>query len=580
MNTGATAGIILYFLLCLYSFRAQADGTTAWEEVFSGQHRFRDIGDNYSVAVPLRHIDGARLVLLDEELARSLGLTAPTRKELERRLEKTFSLLVSSPNFASVMGFATRYRDGRLPLSAEEMPFPDGDGRVVWLGSIKYNSEDGIVRDADVTLKGAGRTPLATAIPMNPRIKMTTEWMQYGDGFQTMSEAARSFAASQALYMNGCSTVGDLAVFELPFMKRDPLTKIWEKAALTLRVGHQFRPAQLYCFVHRPLEFRILLNFLIRQFLRLGKSEAVTNDYIETYLKKYAMNLVANGADLDDLNFVHGSLTASNLTYGGGIIDFGTLLTPDVAHREYLDSRGLRNFGVQMYQFRRNLLLLLAAMERSGYGWIKGISAEVLRNFDGSYIATSIEKRAKRLGLQSLKISELGGELLVNFYRVTEKILETKSLRQTTYMGQVIYPNAFDLNSILKGSLRVLTLPQSDQERAWVDLFVPQKSWSTTRPHDLLPGSEFHTVMSEYIEVVTILAQEIVKTTGSLNQGIAHAEAIGRPENSEALFPDTSKLLREIRNPWSSSERNTAMAMAVAKTLVEYRNCETALAKP
>ncbi len=548
-------------------------------QVSTGKHSFRDLGDNYSVEVPLEHIKGARLVLLDEELAAFIGFNADNRKELEQRIHKTFALRTSTNARARQVGFATRYRDGAIPNAPLSMPYPDGDGRVVWLGSFTHKFENGHEAELDVTLKGAGRTPLARPVPFDPKYQMLVDWRQYGDGLQTMSEAVRSFIATQALSANNCSTLADLAVFELPSLKLDPLTKRWERAALTVRIGIQFRPAHLACFARRPIEIRPLVDYLIRKNLNISDTTKITADHLETYLSEFARSLGTHAADLDDLHFIHGSLTKSNLTLTGHIMDYGTLLTPDVAHAEYKDSRGQQNFGVQVYQLRLNLLYLLRSLEVSGYGWVKSLEADLVNKFDRSYLAETLMKRAKRLGTGVFYDSPSDKNYWARFYEVTEKIAAAKSPRRTNYYGQDIYPSAFDLNAILKGSLKIFKLPADQQPAAWIKLFIPTQSWSTTKAEDLAVGSEFHAIVSEYIAVISAFADEYVKTGISLDQAITNAAAIGRPTKSEALFPDYSNVLREVRNTWSNPARNTALALKVAASLVEYRSCDQALAK-
>ena len=597
--------IVLIFTTILTDFVFATDN---WSKASSGQSSFKNLGSEFFVEVNLEPIKGGRLVLFNDRLAKILGLAAADKKELINKLKSHFLLTVSDKATpASRTGFATYYCD--VAPDHPEFHLKSGDGRVVWIGEITSLPNNENISPLDVTLKGVGRTPIAIDIINGPDGKPHPQALQYGDGLQTMSEAVRSFIASEAMVGNEIRTTVDLAVFELPFLKRNPVTGKKEKAALTVRIGPQVRIAHLEYHKKGSPEHKKLLDYVIRRTLRLSSNQELGDKEALDYLYATALRFAQVAAKYRDAHFFHGSLTSSNISTDGFAFDFGTLMAMDVFQPEIKSDAAHKAKAKDQW---RNIFgrvgQLVGHVQAAGY-LKEPLDSRISDSFStkGSLLKTEIANffvshmdgqftiaTLKRLGLTGYQLDDLikRGVLpsVAGFMDQVEQLQEYLSPHLGNYMGRQIYPTAFDIRKILRSSLAIALLPQEKQEAEWRKVFLIKRSWSTFKDKDLRLSH-----MRNYINELAILASNLQDYGVDLRAAADRALEIGAEPRKEGFFPDDSQLIRFIQtgnnsylnrifNKGATYEEYTSMALNLSDSLIAHpssRNspCEEALGK-
>lgn len=517
-----------------------------WSQASSGQSSFRDLGPEFSVTVPLEPVKG-RLVLFNDRLAHLLGLTAKSKRELLKKIEESFLLKISDKAIPSKRtGISTYYSD--VTPEHSEFNKRSGDGRVVWIGEITLDDEGQSLNGLDVTLKGVGRTQLAIDIIKGPDGQPHPMALQYGDGLQTMTEAVRSFIASEAMVGNKIRSTVDLAVFELPFLKRNPATGKMEKAALTVRVGSQVRIANIEYFKKGSPEHKKIVDFVIRRGLKLEQNKPISDKEAWDYLFITAFKFAEVAAKYRDSQFFHGSLTNSNVSTEGFAFDFGTLLAMDVFQPEISsDAAHHAKAKDQWKTFYSKVKTLLTHVNGAGYlNDQPDLSGELANFFVSHYDGQNLILTLKRLGLSELQLSELIKKGVMpsvsRFMDIVEEIQGKLSPYKSNYVGRKIYPVAFDIRKILKGSFAIALLPHEKQMKEWHKLFLIDKSWSVQNDKDLRMSD-----MREYINELSNLADLLQENGVNLQEAAERAAKIGVQRKDEGFFPDYSKLLKQIQ---------------------------------
>ena len=115
------------------------------------------------------------------------------------------------------------------------------------------------------------------------------------------------------------------------------------------------------------------------------------------------------------------------------------------------------------------------------------------------------------------------------------------------YLGH-IKPAAFDVQTILKESLRILQLPRSYQSQQWKDAFITSRSWGTLKPEDLEIGN-YPPLVSGYKSAVQQIDRELKLAHVTISPLIAHAQEIGMNKRPETFFPEIRPLLNDIQEP-------------------------------
>lgn len=515
-----------------------------WGQASSGKGSFYDLGPDFSVIVPLAPAKGARLVLFNKNFAEFLGLNVTDQNELVEKLKEAFALMVSKERESGRTGFSTYYSDSNP--ESENYNVKDGDGRVVWVGEILIKNQNDF-SIFDVVLKGAGPTPLALELKKDKNGRINPLALQYGDGLQTMSEAIRSFVASEALLGNDIESTVDLAVFELPLLKRNPLSGKMEKAALTVRVGQQVRLAHLNYHKKGTPQHRKLVEFVIRRGLHLEQSSEVDMEMASQFLNKFIPRVAEMAARYQDAGFFHGSLTDSNMGISGFPFDFGTFVAMDIFQPEF-GSDALKDFYAkdQWKFFARKIIKMMSHIGGAGLLQRQGNSAqEAFFRFLDFYTTFRMVLALKRLGLEEVDIMknfEALKEQVVDFWEALESLESELSVKKVNFFGRLIHPAKYDTNRILKGSFEAALSKNEDQDQAWHKLFNMEHNWAV--PSEINLRSE---KIKNYISAVSHLAAKLIALGFDIKVLAKRASEVGRPGAIGGLFPNYSKLLSEIQ---------------------------------
>ncbi|NRA47295.1 MAG: hypothetical protein HRU09_20285 [Oligoflexales bacterium] len=302
--------LLLIFILALTHLAAYA-AHIDWSSLSSGEHPFRDLGDEYFVPLKMKKIPSneARVLFFNYKLAEKIKLPFPKApQQLEKLILDHFAVMVERPYEAHELNtegsmFATRYMD-----SAGKNPEKDamGDGRAVWAGQWPVEDDHGKVY-LDVVLKGVGIT--------------TLEWIGHSesshkDGLQSKREAVHSYMIGAINADNQLNASTDLAVIELSKLKKYD-EKFGEQAAtITVRIGHQTRMGHLSYWSHEAPTgtFKQILNYSVRRALGYHCDRTLGLDDYKLYLAYFVENIADNAARLEDLQALHGSLTRGNMT--------------------------------------------------------------------------------------------------------------------------------------------------------------------------------------------------------------------------------------------------------------------------
>ncbi len=576
--TSALAASIL-----LLSSISNANG---WAKASSGKSSFRDLGDIFSVPVPVAHIEGARLVLFNHKLAEKLGLTALDETHLQKLLLGNFAMMVTTEEKAERFFFSTYSTEFR-PDGATENTGSLGDGRVTWSGEIILPLANGQTIYLDVSLKGVGRTPLAKPFEKDAKGNITN--LQYSDGLQTMSEGARSFIASQAVDGNGVNAVVDLAVFELPLKKVDPFSEKLENASLTVRVGNQTRISQFEFHHQSPENFKIFFNYAVKRNLGLPLTTAVDTSHVEKYLVDLNKALATQAAYFVDLAFVHGSPTAGNQTTAGMPIDYGTFMAMDAHHGEMAYMNGQLFVKDQSMVISNYMGLVTHFMELPSYPGVTPLNLNWLYSeFDLQFKKVLTELWLERLGLTSIQIKSLSAKDKRLFY-IAANSLQTSAERTVKFYGGEIKPSAFDMRKVFRESIRVSFMDPEKRMNAWISVLTPSQNWNANKRKDFRRRSAFanrylkepklNLAMRIYLYQLTEMVNHLQLPQEAFNEMIERAKYINRPSRIESTFPDLSPLIKHMRDPDQTYTQNNAEAQKLIDSLVDrpQNGCRTLL---
>ncbi|MCR9204581.1 MAG: protein adenylyltransferase SelO family protein [Halobacteriovoraceae bacterium] len=441
-----------------------------WNQVSDGKHSFNSLGNDFSVSLPMKRIDGAEVVLINERVAKLLGLmTEEDKKSFQEKILREFAYMVDPEGDLSTsekVWFATRYQDSKDKGDGDAR----GDGRAAWSGEqiVGGNGEGKAKRHVDYVLKGTGQTPLAWT-------NHTQE--THKDGLQGLKEAIHSFIISEANGGNQLDTTIDLAVIKLPIKR---LSKDGEEVytAITLRVGNQTRLAHLRYFTDNPSQFEKIFHYILRRDLAISSSEKITEEHVERYLKMFTENLAEEMARYYDLYVTHGSPTPGNRTTLGSSIDLSTMRYHEAFHGDYRYLGGMKmaNQEEHLKTYVRSLFVYMAQAKYS-YPATEA-NAKTMEKYFESQIDKNLEKLwLSRMGLSDSEIKRLPKSSKRRFIQFLKEMHQAQGKVPITYAGREMIPAAFDMREILSRAASVLQLPKEDQGRAWVELLKSDKKW-------------------------------------------------------------------------------------------------------
>ncbi|GAA4120806.1 YdiU family protein [Nocardioides fonticola] len=254
------------------------------------QHRFADELPELAVPVRAAAPPQPQLVVLNEPLARELGLD-PERL----RSPEGLGLLTGTEPPAGASPVAQAYAGHQFGGFARL-----GDGRALLLGEL----EDAEGRLRDLHLKGSGRTPFARG----------------GDGLAALGPMLREYVISEAMHALGIPTTRSLAVVATGrAVQREetlPGAVLARVASSHLRVGTVQHA--------RALDDVDLLRRVVDLAIARHHPEAADDERPALALFRA---VVAAQADLVArwmlVGFVHGVMNTDNMTLSGETIDYG-----------------------------------------------------------------------------------------------------------------------------------------------------------------------------------------------------------------------------------------------------------------
>ena len=270
--------------------------------VFHFDNSYAQLPERFYASLPPSPVPRPRLIRLNEELARHLGLDPG-----QLRNESGIEILAGN-----------RVPDGATPLAMAYAGFQFGgwvpqlgDGRAILLGEVF--DADGIRRD--IQLKGAGRTPFS----------------RMGDGRAVLGPVLREYIVSEAMAALGIPTTRSLAaVFTGEKIMRETLLP---GAVLTRIAGSHVRVGTFQYFAaRRDVEaLRLLADYVItRHYPELEGADEPYLALLGAVIDRQA-SLVA---DWQLVGFIHGVMNTDNMSIAGETIDYGPCAFMDVFHPE------------------------------------------------------------------------------------------------------------------------------------------------------------------------------------------------------------------------------------------------------
>ena len=270
--------------------------------VFHFDNSYAQLPERFYASLPPSPVPRPRLIRLNEELARHLGLDPG-----QLRNESGIEILAGN-----------RVPDGATPLAMAYAGFQFGgwvpqlgDGRAILLGEVF--DADGVRRDYQ--LKGAGRTPFS----------------RMGDGRAVLGPIRREYIVSEAMAALGIPTTRSLAaVFTGEKIMRETLLP---GAVLTRIAGSHVRVGTFQYFAaRRDVEaLRLLADYVIPR--HPPEFEGADEPYL-ALLGAVIDRQASLVADWQLVGFIHGVMNTDNMSIAGETIDYGPCAFMDVFHPE------------------------------------------------------------------------------------------------------------------------------------------------------------------------------------------------------------------------------------------------------
>ena len=245
----------------------------------------------------LNKVTSPKLIILNEELAESMGLNTQALKS-----EVAISIFAGNSIPEGGISIAQAYAGhqfGHFTML--------GDGRAILLG--ENISPEG--ERLDIQLKGSGRTPYSRG----------------GDGRASLGPMLREYIISEAMHGLGIPTTRSLAVVttgEKVIRKTQEIGAIMTRIAKShLRVG-TFEYAANFC---NENELKALADYTIKR--HFSEINSDKNPYI-SLVKKVVEKQARLIAKWQHIGFIHGVMNTDNMTISGETIDYGPCAFMDV----------------------------------------------------------------------------------------------------------------------------------------------------------------------------------------------------------------------------------------------------------
>lgn len=448
--------------------------------ILNENHSFRSLGQDYYVDTTVEFVPGSRLVLFNKKLAQQLNLDLPeSDQDIEKLILENCSWFKDDQNRNESTKdnkvktfFSTRYQDSEDKSEGSAL----GDGRAIWVGEIINKGVSGQLQYLDLVLKGTGATSLAWV--NHPR-------KSHRDGQVSINEAVHEYVYSAAAKKNGMSTVGVLAVIELPFIREVDN----EKAAIVVRVGNHLRFAHYCYFSDNSIQLKALFDYGLKRDMGMSLSHKVTAKDVRQYLNFIATNLSADAAVYFDVHAVHGSPTFGNITSCGGTIDFATFVYTDAHHSNYsYMSDGANILGGEWGQTEQFFNLysgLVSALKKSQFDYTVEIMPieYFLKKFNNNFERVLTRRWLIRMGLSKQDIDLLSFKNKEFFYEIVKLIYELNGSKKIRFGKRKIFLAAFEPRNILSETFNYLD-NFDDDTLIWEQLFKVNRKWGTYKRVD------------------------------------------------------------------------------------------------
>lgn len=319
---------------------------------------YATLPSSFYTKLNLNPVPSPKLVMLNEPLAKSLGLKVPLLKDDDNVMVLAGNTL---PEGAEPLAQAyAGHQFGHFTML--------GDGRALLLGE-QITPQGGRY---DVQLKGSGKTPYSRG----------------GDGRAALGPMLREYIISEAMFALGIPTTRSLAVVTTgeqilreSLLPGAILTRI---AASHIRVG-TFQYVSQWGTVE---DLRTLAEYTLKRHYRQDGDQN-ENPYL-VLLQEVVKRQASLLAQWQQVGFIHGVMNTDNMTISGETIDYGPCAFMDTYDPETvfssIDRQGRYAYRNQPYmagwnlaRFAETLLPLLSAKEEEA---IKLAEDEVSKFFE------------------------------------------------------------------------------------------------------------------------------------------------------------------------------------------------------
>lgn len=346
--------------------------------LFAFENTYARLPERFFAKLPPTPVEAPRLLLLNEDLARALGLDpAALRSPDGVRVLGGNSIPKGAEPLA--MAYAGHQFGGWVPQL--------GDGRAILLGEVV--GSDGVRRD--IQLKGSGPTP----------------YSRMGDGRAALGPVLREYIVSEAMAALGIATTRSLAVVttgEAVFRERALPGGILTRVARShIRVG----TFQFFAARRDDEALRLLANHVIDRHY----PEAL--DHKNPY-RALLDGIVGRQAELIaswmSIGFIHGVMNTDNMSVAGDTIDYGPCAFMDgydpATVFSSIDHTGRYAYGNQPGIAHWNLACLaqcLLPLIDPAEDKAMAIAQEVINSFPDRYRAAFEVRLLAKLGLESAR---------------------------------------------------------------------------------------------------------------------------------------------------------------------------------
>lgn len=477
--------------LCAYPWLDQS-------EISSGHHTFlslqkESLDGPYYRKVHVEPIEGAKLIVFNHRLAESIGLNVPSDwRALEAWVLKHFAYKVAPKGGGAKTWFSSYYHG----MLTNDPGRSKGDGRAAFTGEIVHVTKSGEKLFLDIMIKGMGATGLGW-----------TSLVDHKDGLLALSKAIQSYMQSEIAHRNGLAGTVDLAVIQLPYNKKviERDGKLMEvPAALSIRVGNQFRPGHIDFHNTNNTNPLDLVEYLLQRDFGLDKGRGSLDERSLEALRLFTRSMGEQAARYLDLHAIHVSPSLGNRTTKGTNIDIDSLRFVDAYHGEFkFNEWHYEGKGATLKQQTQVLKdyvdLMFDFLGEAGVNFPRGALRQMRSLFDSTFKELVADLWLLRMGLSQTEIAGLPLNKKLDFYHSVEPIFTRRGIKQMQVGSQVFYPAAYYMRGVFLNSLLIHYSRGGDDINRWVQLFVHDLPWASMKANNSILRSDA-TVFREAVQ--------------------------------------------------------------------------------